>query len=59
MRVIPRVSVEPVMVVLRGQRSGTLSVASEVWNLSWSRSRLAYAESVMKSISGVIKTMQH
>ena len=55
---MPRVSVEPVMVVFSGQRSGTLSVASEVWNLLWSRSRLAYAESVMDIISGFIKTMQ-
>ena len=30
-RAMPRVSVEPVMVVLSGQRSGTLSVASEAW----------------------------
>ena len=32
-RAMPRVSVEPVMVVFSGQRSGTLSVASEAWNL--------------------------
>ena len=50
---------EEVMVVLSGQRSGTVSVASEAWNLFWSRSRIAYAESVMESISGIINTMQH
>ena len=59
MRAMPRVSVEPVMAVLSGQRSGTLSIASEAWNLFWSRSRLVYAESVMGSISGVMNTMRH
>ena len=47
------------MVVLSGYRSGTLSVASEAWNLFWYRSRLVYAESMMESLSGVIKIMQH
>ena len=31
-RAIPRVCVESVMVVLSGQRSENLSVASEAWN---------------------------
>ena len=58
MRAMPQVSTEPLMVVLSGQRSGNLSVASDAYTLLWSRSRLAYAESVMESISGVIKTMR-
>ena len=33
MRAMPRVTVEPGMVVFSGQRSGTLSVASEAWNM--------------------------
>ena len=56
-RAMPRVSVDPVMVVFSGQMSGTLNVASEAWNLFWSRSKLACAESVMDSISGVMNTM--
>ena len=59
MRAMFRVSVELLMIILSGKRLGTFGVASEAWKLFWSRSRLAYAASMLESMSRVMKTMQH